>query len=296
MEFLMDKKTLRCPITGIESKYLGMTKNNAYVYQNSVVGKVEVTIYAYEMIEDLTESKKKIIAGYCRNGNYSHDMVLITTDIVKSIDQLDFPKGFKQQKNHLLKRIFQSGNGDERQSKDYDCNKDFPIAYCDSPERMNRLMEALLNSDLIECVNPHSAFDNELYLEVCVTDQAEEQILFNPDIYLTTELKRFISFTGIAKIDERIQAALDQFAKHNIEAKKAACSILASVLEPIREDCKKYLDSKSVEDFFNIVNNFDIRHNKKTTKELIHPEQVEWVFYSLLNTINTYYKLSARLD
>jgi len=38
------------------------------------------------------------------------------------------------------------------------------------------------------------------------------------------------------------------------------------------------------------------RHNKAVIKELIHPEQVEWVFYSLLNSINTYYKLRSRLS
>lgn len=48
--------------------------------------------------------------------------------------------------------------------------------------------------------------------------------------------------------------------------------------------------------FFKIINDFDIRHNKNTTRQIEFPEQLEWIFYSLLNTINTYTKLKQRLE
>ena len=76
---------------------------------------------------------------------------------------------------------------------------------------------------------------------------------------------------------------------------RSACESLSYVLEPLREELPKYFHKQDVSDFFNIVNNFDIRHNKDHTKKLIHPEQLEWGFYSLLNTINTYVKLKKRL-
>jgi hypothetical protein len=76
---------------------------------------------------------------------------------------------------------------------------------------------------------------------------------------------------------------------------RSACESLSFVLEPLREDLKKYFNSKDTEAFFNIVNNFDIRHNKEQTKDIQYQEQLEWIFYSLLNTITIYTKLKDRI-
>lgn len=37
---------------------------------------------------------------------------------------------------------------------------------------------------------------------------------------------------------------------------------------------------------FAIVNENDIHHNKNSTRAIEHEKQFEWIFYSLLNTIN----------
>ena len=50
------------------------------------------------------------------------------------------------------------------------------------------------------------------------------------------------------------------------------------------------------ETFFNLINSFDFRHNKESTKNIEHEEQLEWIFYSLLNSINTYYKMKKKLS
>jgi hypothetical protein len=47
--------------------------------------------------------------------------------------------------------------------------------------------------------------------------------------------------------------------------------------------------------FFRIVNEFSIRHNKLSTKRINSEEQLEWVFYCLLNTINTYVKMKRKV-
>jgi hypothetical protein len=57
----------------------------------------------------------------------------------------------------------------------------------------------------------------------------------------------------------------------------------------------KYFTDKDVNLFFQVVNEFDIRHNKEKTKKLIYEEQVEWVFQCLLNTLITYIKLKKRI-
>ena len=77
---------------------------------------------------------------------------------------------------------------------------------------------------------------------------------------------------------------------------RSACENLSYVLEPLRKDCEVLFTKSDTNVFFKIINDFDIRHNKNTTKQIEFPEQLEWIFYSLLNTINTYTKLKQRLE
>jgi len=102
--------------------------------------------------------------------------------------------------------------------------------------------------------------------------------------------------TGDLLIDQRINHARELFfdKPQNLDKMRSACETLSYVLEPVREDLKTFFTVKDVSDFFQLVNAFDIRHNKDTTKTLIHTEQLEWVFYTLLNTLNTYYKLKSK--
>ena len=79
-----------------------------------------------------------------------------------------------------------------------------------------------------------------------------------------------------------------------MEKMRSACETLMFVLEPLREELRVFFKGDT-EHFFNIVNNFCIRHNKERTKAIEMPEQFEWLFYSLLNTINTYVKIKGKL-
>lgn len=101
---------------------------------------------------------------------------------------------------------------------------------------------------------------------------------------------------GSPEIDRKINHAYSLFSQENssIEDKRSACEELSFVLEPFREDLSMYFSKKDVNHFFDLVNNFDIRHNRETTKKLVFVEQVEWVFFGLLNTILTYGKLKKR--
>jgi len=59
----------------------------------------------------------------------------------------------------------------------------------------------------------------------------------------------------------------------------------------LREELKDYFANADVSTFFQLVNNFDIRHNKDYTNNLELPEQLEWVFYTLLNSISCFMKI-----
>lgn len=80
-----------------------------------------------------------------------------------------------------------------------------------------------------------------------------------------------------------------------MDDKRSACETLSFVLEPLRKDLTSFFSTGDVSDFFLLVNRFDIRHNKTSTTSLVHEEQLEWVFYTLLNTITTYTKLKRKL-
>jgi len=105
--------------------------------------------------------------------------------------------------------------------------------------------------------------------------------------------------TGDNAIDAKINQARSLFFSDypSMDNMRSACEALCFVLEPLRYNgLKSVIADADVELFFQMVNKFDIRHNNHHTKTLKHPEQLEWVFYSLLNTINTYTKLKKRLQ
>ena len=102
--------------------------------------------------------------------------------------------------------------------------------------------------------------------------------------------------TGNIAVDEKINHAKNLFfsSSSTLDDKRSACETLSFVLEPLRDDLNSFFSTSDVSDFFQIVNRFDIRHNKSTTINLVHEEQLEWVFYTLLNTIATYVKLKKK--
>jgi len=104
--------------------------------------------------------------------------------------------------------------------------------------------------------------------------------------------------TGDIATDEKINHAKKLFFKERatMDEKRSACETLIFVLEPLRDKLTNFFSSGDVSDFFQMVNRFDIRHNKNSTINLPHEEQLEWVFYTLLNSINTYVKLDKKIN
>ena len=103
--------------------------------------------------------------------------------------------------------------------------------------------------------------------------------------------------TGDSSVDVKIEHARALFFNElpTPDKMRSACEALIFILEPLRDELKG-LFNDDTEAFFNIVNNFTIRHNKVKTKSINTPEQLEWIFYSLLNTINTYVKMKRRVQ
>ncbi len=97
-------------------------------------------------------------------------------------------------------------------------------------------------------------------------------------------------------LNSRFNQAQKLFYKKDasLEDKRSACIELAAIAEKLRKDAKKLEVSSDFEDLFNIVNNFDIRHNKKTTKKIEMVETLDWIFYAFINSIVFYFKMIDR--
>ena len=97
--------------------------------------------------------------------------------------------------------------------------------------------------------------------------------------------------------DKRIRHAMDLFNEQprTKENMRSAAVELCAILEPLRTKLEGRFGRKDTNTFFTLVNEFDVRHNKKEIMLIEHEEQLEWLYYSFLNTLNTYTKLERKL-
>lgn len=184
----------------------------------------------------------------------------------------------------------------ENKEFEFYSNKDFTLAFAD-PEEFKRIMDQLLQdySLTIRATNNLSN-GRTLYRGVKLTSVGKEVVERGlPKMPLCGLVSQEIS-TGNIEIDKKINHARQLFfdEPQSMDKMRSACEILSYVLEPLRKDLTTFLAARDVSDFFQLVNTFDIRHNKETTIDLIYAEQLEWVFYTLLNSINTYTKLKNK--
>lgn len=269
-------------------------------YETEFVGKVKITLQAIITLKENEEGfENYIFAGICKNRTIQKEepILIDSTFINGGYKNLNPPMEFEEKCNHLLKYLYQNGG---KENKEFELNNTthFPIAYA-SPEEFIRIVDQL-NSDYF--IEIRKVLDlprgNKNFMGVKLTKHGKKETEKSlPKMPLFNLVSQDIT-TGNPTIDEKINHARKLFflEPQTMQSMRSACEELSHILEPIREDAKKYIgSSKDVEAFFFIVNEFDVRHNNNKTKHLEHPEQLEWIFYSLLNTINTYTKLKKRL-
>ena len=203
---------------------------------------------------------------------------------------------FDERVIYFLNYIYENG-GNEYRANHFDDYTSHHLAGMWTPSQFNNLMKALLSKDWISCESRESIVGgNSWYFGVRLTEKGIVEVQKGlPKIPMIGLVNQEIT-TGDSKTDEKINHAKNLFFgdPQTMEHMRSACITLAAVLEPLRDDLTPTITSADVNTFFELVNKFDIRHNKGNVKRLEHPEQLEWVFYSLLNTINTYTKLKNR--
>lgn len=264
-------------------------------YETEYVGKVKVTLPAYQELLN-GEFERFLIAGICMDRTLrNEEPILLDSSFIRDgYKKLNPPTEFDEKCNHFLKYLYKHG-GKENKEFELNSTKHFPLAFT-NPEEFTRIVDQLKTDYFITIRKAHQMArgkESQIYMGVKMTNSGKDEARKSlPQMPMFGLVSQEIT-TGDNAIDEKINHARELFFDEPQTADKmrSACETLSYVLEPLREDLKTYFSQKDVSDFFQIVNTFDIRHNKDTTKSIVHEEQLEWIFYSLLNTINTYVKL-----
>ncbi len=267
-------------------------------YYEQTVGNIKVTLVAYN--ELMTgDFERYIIAGITRNAyEDKQEPPLIDSQFIRDgYKALNPPTDFKAKVHRFLQDIYERG-GRENERFELNSTMHFPLAYTE-PDEFIRIIEYLEKQKWINIGRTHkigAMASQRLFMGVELTtwgmDEIEKKL---PQIPLIGLVDQKIK-TGNIAVDEKINHAKNLFFKKNatLDDKRSACEALSYILEPLRNDLATFFSSADVNDFFQIVNRFDIRHNKDTTINLLHEEQLEWIFYTLLNSINTFVKLKTK--
>lgn len=268
-------------------------------YEFSVVGKVNIALPTLLSLINERKYKHPILAGICRNAFENKiEPPLITQDLISNgLKNIEYPKSFKEKNRHFLKYMYNNGGKDFKLFSFVNAS-DYTICYAEDLNEFSNILNYLSDNRFIKWHSEQGmSGTRKRYHEVQMTDKGIEEVEKDlPNIPLIGLAEQKIA-TGDILVDEKINHAKELFFRlpQTLDRMRSACETLSYILEPLRKKSKNYISSKDVEDFFIIVNNFDIRHNKDKTKNLEHPEQLEWIFFSLLNTINTYTKLKNRI-
>lgn len=265
-------------------------------YKTDIVGEVYITLIAYNLLRN-GDYDRYVIAGICKDRTlHNKPAILIDSNFINGdYKSYNPPIDFEEKCIHFLKYLYEFGG---KENKEFDLNptRDFPLAYANS-EEFGRIIDQLKNDRLISIRTSHSMGRGmgQYHLGVKLTTLGKEKAKkMLPQLPLFGLVSQEIT-TGDAEVDTKINHARAMFFDKpaSMDKMRSACETLCFVLEPLRNSLSSAFSQKDVSDFFQLVNTFDIRHNKDTTKNLLHEEQLEWVFYTLLNTINTYTKMKS---
>jgi len=262
-------------------------------YFTQYTGKIKIEYTAVEPVRSLNSKQKTALAGIARHHTLENLTIFtISKEILLKLDSLPVPKEFKEQAKLFLKHIYETG-GSKYKSQQFASSRDSPLAYVPKAE-FDSIMEFLKDHSWIKYDLTRTSggyiYQNLLLTKEGIAEVEKEK----PQMPMFGLVSQEIT-SGNAEVDAKINHARKLFFGENSKEieKRSACEELCHILEPLRDNLKKIF-SGDTETFFNLVNTFDVRHNKITTKQIEHEEQLEWIFYSLLNTINTYVKIKHK--
>jgi len=295
-----------CPFTGLpvkpEAIFDVLENPLLFKYKNPVIKELIISHTEYISFKARYEGKDIIFIknNYIYQGIIRHHYerykkpLHVTRNLIDiGYMNFDYPKNFNQKVYYFLRYLYHNG-GAEYKTFRLSCN-DYPILFADNYGEFQRIIEFIKDKGFIEYkINPIIVANGTMVLvEFRLSIQGMEEIKKELPVMPLWDLIKQDVFTGDTSIDEKISHAKKLFFRKEstFDDKRSACETLSYILEPLREKLKTYFTKADTSDFFNLVNNFDIRHNKERTKQIERIEQLEWIYYSLLNTIIQYFKL-----
>jgi len=292
----MSRQDSICPLTGESTTIYQEGSAMVFNYTTHATGRVRYTDLAGMAFPSLDKEQKQILAGICRNRSIKEEEpILINQALVQKLYDQDIPYSFDDRVRHLLQYLYDEGGKKERRTHDMFSTSDCPIVYS-SPEQFEKIVAELETEDLVTYNKREPTMSGTFYLSLGITKKGIQEIEKNiPKMPLFAIVDQKI-YTGDAAIDAQIEhARILFFGEHStMESKRSACETLSFVLEPLRKAAFPNF-TVNTSAFFDIVNNFTVRHNTPGTRPIEHPEQFEWIFYGLLNTINIVYKMKRKL-
>jgi hypothetical protein len=123
------------------------------------------------------------------------------------------------------------------------------------------------------------------------------EILILSENGLSNLIKADIPTTETDNITNKINSAILRFRKYKstLDDRKEAIRELADVLEFLRPEIKKHLNTKDENDIFNIANNFAIRHHNANQKtEYDKAIWYSWIFYFYLATLHAILRMTNK--
>jgi hypothetical protein len=281
-----------CPLTGFPINLRQDDPNRlSFSYETPRTKLVKFTDVAYMEARSLAEDEKLILAGIARNNAESNIPAFeFTAAFLKQLKSQPIPYSFEDRARHFLRYLYDRG-GKQYKQFDIDPVNDSPIAYA-SGEEFERMIVYLEDEGWIN--TGHQYIGGEYHGLKITKEGIREVEKGQPKMPMVGLVNQKIT-TGDVSIDGTIEQARKAFFDDptSFESKRSACETLSFVLEPLRKELDGMFEGDT-EVFFRIVNDFSVRHNKPSTKRINHEEQLEWIFYSLLNTINTYYKMRRK--
>lgn len=270
---------------------------NGYKYYFKPVGEVHISDAAVRIINS-NHFDLYILAGICRCAyELKEKPPVIDSIMLNSLDGLDnIPRNFNEKYTHFLTLLFKTG-GNDYTPRTINVEEDYPLAFAKDTREFQRIVDFGIKSYDLECSNSFSSEEQGtiIYLELNFTPEGFKKMNKVVNNYFSFFNPRIDS--GNKDIDQKISHAFKIFSQTNstIEDKRSACEELAFILEGFRKDLSPYFTDKDINTFFQIVNDFDIRHNKDQTKRLMFEEQIDWIFAGLMNTTLTYIKIKKRI-
>jgi len=289
----------KCILTGLNLANPIIIESDASTieYESKYAGKVKLTYEAFVSLKNELQLNKVIAGINLHNYLANKEEIFIDSSFInEGYKTYQIPNTFEEKCLFTLKGLYLL-IGKENKTLEQDLIRYSALGYTEY-EEFCRIIEQLYLDNYIQYSTKKPVHRRQYtYLGVTVTKSGKKRAKeMLPNFPLINLVDNTIT-TGDSEIDSKINFAKDLFFKNpnTMENMRSACERLSFVLEPLRDELRNCFSSNDVSDFFNIVNRFDIRHNKDSTKNMQYPEQLEWVFYTLLNSIVTYYKLKEKM-